>query len=124
EAPGLPEYLRNYAILHRDTWYTGAGMRVTHYVGPNIVQFRLVTDIHNGNGITSTARFGRAWQVKNWNFHGLGSLVYRSAKTNQYYFGISELEQTTRFPAYRPGSSVDVAFEVGVTYPLSEHWVF
>lgn len=124
ETPGLSDPVRDYAILHRDTWYTGAGMRVTHYFGPNIIQFRLVTDVHGGNGVTSTARLGRAWQIRNWNFHGLGSLVYRSAKTNQYYFGISELEQTERFPVYNAGSSVDASFEVGATYPLSEHWVF
>lgn len=124
ETPGLSEPVRNHAILHRDTWHAGTGMRVTHYFGPNIVQFRLITDVHDGNGVISTARLGRAWQVRNWNFHGLGSLIYRSAKTNQYLFGVSELEQTERFPVYQPGSSVDASFEMGVTYPLSEHWVF
>lgn len=124
KGPGLSERGRNIAILNRDTWYTGAGMRVTHLLGANVLQFRLVTDVHDGNGITSTARLGRAWQVRNWNFHGLASLAFRSAKTNQYLYGVSDLEQTERFPTYRPGSSVDASFELGVTYPLSEHWVF
>lgn len=124
ETPGLSERARNYWILNRDTWYVGAGARVTRYIGDNIVQLRLVTDIHDSNGFTSTARFGRAWQVKNWNFHGLASLTYRSAETNQYHFGVSELEQTERFPAYSPGSTLETGIEVGVSYPLTQHWVF
>ncbi|HMW73314.1 MAG TPA: MipA/OmpV family protein, partial [Cellvibrionaceae bacterium] len=29
----------------------------------------------------------------------------------------------TRFPAYQTGSSVYLSAEVGVTYPISDHWV-
>ncbi|WP_308364831.1 MULTISPECIES: MipA/OmpV family protein [unclassified Microbulbifer] len=119
----LTESERNESNIDRDTFYAGAGTRITYFFGENIFQFRLVTDIHDGNGIQATARLGRAWQVRNWNLHGIASLTYSSADLNQYQIGINDREKTQWFPAYRPGSSIEASFEAGATYPINEHWV-
>lgn len=118
------EEQRNAEIIDRDTFYNGAGVRVTGYCNDYILQYRLVTDTHSGNGVTSTARLGKSWQIKNWNFHGVISVEYHSATSNRYWLGISATEATSRFPEYDPGSSVSANAELGVTYPVGKDWVF
>lgn len=120
----LTEAQRDSELIDRDTFYSGAGLRLTGYYNDYILQYRLVTDTHGGNGVTSTARLGKSWQVKNWNFHGVFSAQYASATTNRYWYGIGATEATTRFPEYDPGASVEFNAEIGVTYPLGKDWVF
>ncbi|WP_191600249.1 MipA/OmpV family protein [Marinomonas algicola] len=120
----LDENVRNDALQDRNTLYNGAGIRATAHFDDYIFQYRLVTDIHEGSGMTSTARIGRSWQIQNWNVHGVFSLEYSSEETNNYLYGVSEQESTTRFPRYSLGSSLSYSTEVGVTYPLTEHSVF
>lgn len=123
EKPGLTEAERNDAIVDRNTLYMGAGARVTYYFGQNIFQYRLITDVRDGDGFISTARVGRSWQVRNWNFHGIAGLTFTSSDVNQKLIGINAREATGRFPEYRPGSSLEPTFEVGATYPISERIV-
>jgi outer membrane scaffolding protein for murein synthesis (MipA/OmpV family) len=121
---GSPESERDAELIDRNFGFSGSGIRATGYLGEYILQYRLLADAFNDNGVVSTARAGRSWQVKNWNFHAIASLRYDSAKTNQRAFGITPEEATARFDAYTPSSSVSFGAEVGATYPLSEHWVF
>lgn len=111
-------------LMYRDTFYNGAGFRATGYWGNTIFQYRLVTDIHDDNGITSSARIGQSWQLRNWNFHAILSSDYHSQEANQYWFGVSESEATERFPAYTPPEAFSFSAEIGVTYPIAEHWVW
>lgn len=120
----LTEAQRNSELIDQDSFYSGAGIRLTGYYGDYILQYRLVTDTHGGNGVTSTGRLGKSWQVKNWNFHGVVSAEYTSATTNRYWLGVGAAEATTRFPEYDPGASFSFNAEVGVTYPLGKDWVF
>lgn len=120
----LPEDERNLELKKRVYSFRGSGIRVTGYFGNYIFQYRLLVDHFNDTGVISTARLGRSWQVGNWNLHGLGSLRWDSAKTNQEAFGITAEEATTQFPEYRPGAGFSYAAEVGATYPLSQNWVF
>jgi len=120
----LSEAQRNEAILDRDAFYNGAGFRATAYFGNNILQYRLVTDIHDNNGVVSTLRLGRSWQLRNWNLHGVVSADYASAKTSQYLYSVTQNEATARFPEYDVGSTMSYIAEVGLTYPISEHFVF
>lgn len=115
---------RNKQIVERDTFYSGAGMRLTAHIGDHIVQYRLVKDTHAGGGVTGTLRMGQAWQVRHWNIHGIVGAAYQSARANEYWWGIAEEEATARFPAYRPASSVTLEAQVGAAYPPGEHWVF
>lgn len=83
----LDEAGRNAYLLSEDSLYIGAGFRATRYWGDNYVfQYRLVSDYYDDQGIQSSARLGKSWQVRNWNFHVLGSVGYSSATLNRYLF--------------------------------------
>jgi len=115
---------REFLLTTRDSFYNGAGIRLTGYFGNAIFQYRLLSDVHNNKGIISSARLGYSKQIRNWNLHSVVSAVYTSAKTNNYLFGIEPEEATTRYPTYRLGSTFRYAAEVGVTHPITEHIVF
>jgi outer membrane protein len=102
------------------------GGRLTGTLGDNIVQFSLKHDISgNSHGTSVSALVGRNWQVRNWNFHGLVGLSFFDSRINNYYYGINEDEASrTQFTEYRPGSNVNFSAEAGVTYPITENWVF
>ncbi len=120
-----PDPLRENAILGRRSFYNGAGVRFTGYFGNIIFQYRLVTDTHGGNGITSSARLGYSRQVRNWNYHGVISANYTSQETGQYWYGISEEEASMRLEAYDVNSStVNYSAEIGAAYPVRENVVF
>jgi len=103
------------------------GGRLSGYVGNNIVQFSINQDATGDhNGTTASALIGRNWQLRNWNFHGILGVEYISAKLNDYYVGVSE-ESAARLDnldAYKADESVSFSTELGVTYPISEDWVF
>lgn len=102
------------------------GGRLTGYFGDNIFQFSAKHDISgNTNGFAASAVAGRNWQLRNWNFHGMLGLYYYNSSMNQYYYGVSAEEAArTEFTEYKPGGNVNFTAEVGVTYPITEDWVF
>lgn len=103
------------------------GGRLSGYVGNNIVQFSINQDATGDhNGTTASALIGRNWQLRNWNFHGIIGVEYVSAKLNDYYVGVSEESAASwdNLDAYKAGDSVSFSTELGVTYPISEDWVF
>ena len=109
------------------------GGRLTGYLGNNTVQFSVNQDATGDhNGTTVSALIGRNWQVRNWNFHGIVGVEYASAKLNDFYVGVSETRAaSTRFDyldegasSYEAGDSVSFSTEFGVTYPITEDWVF
>lgn len=102
------------------------GARMTGSFDGNIVQFSLSHDISgNSKGTTATALMGRNWQHRNWNFHSLVGLHFADADHTNFYVGITEAEASaTQFSEFRPGASVTFTAEAGVTYPISEDWVF
>ncbi|MEM5506711.1 MipA/OmpV family protein [Shewanella frigidimarina] len=121
----LDEVGRNAYLLSEDSFYIGAGFRATRYWGDSYVfQYRLVSDYYDDQGIHSSARLGKSWQVRNLNFNVLGSVGYSSATLNRYLFGVSKEEATELFPEYHPSSSFSYGMELGVAYPLSESFVF
>lgn len=120
----LDEDERNDALIERDTFYSGAGIRVTAYIEDHVIQYRLITDTHGGNGVVSTLRLGRNWQIRNWNLHSVLGVQYNSASANDYWFGVDANEATERFSEFKGKSSINFSGEVGLTYPISENWVF
>lgn len=112
-------------LLNRESFYNGAGFRLTGYYGNTIFQYRLIDDTHGGNGLTSSARIGHSRQVKNWNLHGFIGADYLSRETGQYWYGVTEQEATTSFASYDIGSSTfTYSAEIGATFPLRENLVF
>lgn len=108
----------------KNTNYVGTGIRATAYFDKYVVQTRLVTDVSDGNGEKATIRVGRSWQLHNFDLHALAGMEYTSAKTNQYFYGITPDEANEVYPAYSPGGGSDFSLELGLTYPLSEHVVW
>jgi outer membrane scaffolding protein for murein synthesis (MipA/OmpV family) len=102
------------------------GGRLTGYLGDNVVQLSLKHDISgNSHGTSASALVGRNWQVRNWNFHSLIGLQFFDSRINDYYYGINDEEASrTPFTQYDPGSNFNATAEIGVTYPISEDWVF
>ncbi|MCL1146408.1 MipA/OmpV family protein [Shewanella marinintestina] len=121
----LSEAGRNNYLMSEESLYIGAGFRATRYWDDHYVfQYRIVSDYFDGQGIQSSARLGKSWQVRNWNFHALASVEYSSSTLNQYLFGVTDEEATELFPAYKPGNSFSYGLELGVAYPISESLVF
>lgn len=121
----LNEAQRNAYLMSEDSFYIGAGFRLTRYWSDDYVfQYRIVTDYYDGQGVQSSARLGKSWQVRNWNFHALGSVEYSSSRLNKYLFGVNSDEATERFPEYQPNGSFSYGLEVGVAYPISQRLVF
>ena len=102
------------------------GGRLSGSWGNNILQFAVNQDATGDhNGTTASVLLGRSWQVRNWNFHGIIGAEYASAKVNDYYAGVSEeTASRTSLDVYEAGGSLNFSSEVGVTYPITEDWVF
>ncbi|MBR9727177.1 MipA/OmpV family protein [Shewanella intestini] len=121
----LDEAERNVYLLSEESIYVGAGIRATRYWDDHYVfQFRAVSDYFDDQGLQSSARFGKSWQVRNWNFHALGSVTYSSAKLNRALFGVTADEATDLFPQYTPDSSLSYGIELGAAYPITSNVVF
>lgn len=102
-----------------------SGPRVTGYLGNYIVQLHALTDISNThNGQVLSAKIARHWQYKNWNFHAIGGLSYRSNKVADYYISVTAEDATEKFPEFYAQAGFVQVYEIGTTYPLSKKWVF
>ncbi|SMF08441.1 Outer membrane scaffolding protein for murein synthesis, MipA/OmpV family [Alteromonadaceae bacterium Bs31] len=121
--PEDDEDTRNKKLYNRNSFYLGTGLRISHYLDEYVIQYRLVTDTLDDNGVISTLRLGRGWQYRNWNFHCILSAQYTSAKTNNYWFGVEQWQATERYPAFSPDSSLSYSAQFGLAKPLSEKWV-
>lgn len=120
----LSEEQRDRYLLTRDTLYSGAGIRATMYLDDYVTQFRLVSDIYDDAGFTGTVRLGRSWLYRNWNVHSIVSAEYNSSSTNNYLYGVSEEEATTRFPEFSSSGGFSYAAEVGASYPVSRNLIY
>ncbi len=102
-----------------------AGMRSTWYSGKYILQAHALTDLsQTHNGQVYSLKIARHWQYKNWNFHAIESLSYRSRRVANYYYSIQPYEVTSEYAAYSADAGFTNAVELGVTYPISQKWVF
>jgi outer membrane scaffolding protein for murein synthesis (MipA/OmpV family) len=102
------------------------GGRLTGYYGKNILQFSVKHDVSSkSKGTVASAVIGRNWQFRNWNFHGLAGLNFRDAKYNDYFYGVSASEaNNSDFIEYDGKATVTFNSSIGVTYPISESWIF
>ena len=121
--PEDDEETKNKKLYNRNSFYLGTGLRVSRYIDEYVIQYRLVTDTLDGNGVISTLRVGRGWQYRNWNYHCIISAQYTSAKTNQYWFGVEDWQATERYPAFSPDATISYSAQLGIAKPLSEKWV-
>ncbi|OBT16811.1 structural protein MipA [Vibrio sp. UCD-FRSSP16_10] len=121
----LNEEQRDAYLMGDEDYFIGAGLRATRYWGDNYVfQLRAVSDYKDNMGFQSTARLGKSWQVKNWDLHALGSVIYSSSKLVRNVYGVSSEEATTQFHQYEPDDAFSYSFELGAAYPISQNVVF
>lgn len=101
------------------------GSRATGYYGNYIVQLQVGKDIgETHDGTIAQIEAGRSWQLRNWNLHTLFGYRYHSKEVVNYYLGIAEDESSAILPTYRGKVGAYYSAEVGLTYPLTEHWIF
>lgn len=119
------EISEDYRGLNRRRVDFMSGPRATTYFGNYILQLHALTDISDThNGELYSLKLARHWQYRNWTFHGIVGATYRSREINNYYFAIDESEASDMYPVFVASSAISYVAEVGVTYPLSEKWVF
>jgi len=103
-----------------------AGLRVTGFSGPFIVEFEALidaTDNHDGSLLTGS--IARQYLVRNWNLHWLVGARYQSAETTNFLFGVSAEEaEAGVFQEYEAGAGVTYVTEFGATLPLTKYFVF
>lgn len=116
---------REYRGLNARHYDFMAGVRATGYFEDYILQLHALSDISDThNGELYSIKAARHWQYGNWTAHGILGATYRSQHINDYYFSIDPTETSAQFPVYQAASSVSYIAELGLTYPLSERWVF
>lgn len=101
------------------------GVRATGYVGNYIFQLHALTDIsevHNGQVLS--IKMAQHWQYKNWNFHAIGGVSYRSERVANYYLSVQPEDANEKFPEFQAHAGFTQTAEFGATYPISQKWVF
>lgn len=76
--------------------------------------------IHKGSEIR--LGYGYDWRAGRLHLRPSLTLAARSAKLNNYYYGVRAEEATAARPAYDPGAGVDRWFSLYAAYDLTESW--
>ncbi len=74
------------------------------------------------NGSEVRAGYGYLWRGQRWDVQPVLSLEWRSAKLNDYYFGVESYEATAERAAYAAGSGLDVTAGLYARYRFLQHW--
>lgn len=116
---------RDYRGLKKRRYDFMSGARATVYLGNYIIQAHTLGDISNTHhGELYSLKLARHWKYRNWTLHGIVGATYRSQQINDYYYSVEAGEASARFPRYEAPSSMAYFTELGLTYPISEKWVF
>ncbi len=101
------------------------GVRSNHYFGDNQVQLELLRDVGGEHeGVVAAAQFGRKFQYRNWNLHGLAGVRYFSKRVIQHYFNVSDEESSATLTAYKADDGFLPTLQIGATLPINEKWIF
>lgn len=101
------------------------GVRATGFYGKDIFQFELKRASNDDfTGFQASALAGTSWQYRNLNTHLVVGLHHSSEEINNYYWGVNSVEASDEFEQYKAGASTSFSTELGITYPISESWVF
>lgn len=101
------------------------GIRATGYFANDIIQFEVREELTNKHGgFTTSLLAGRSWQLRNTNTHAILGLHHSSSEVVDYYWGVNQSEASSTFNQYTAGASTGLSAEFGITYPLTENWVF
>jgi|GEM_PF-644798 len=100
------------------------GVRATGYIDNYILQLHALTDISDvHNGQVLSIKMAQHWQYKNWNFHAIAGVSYRSERVANYYYSVQPEDANEKFPEFEANAGFTQTAEFGATYPISQKWV-
>jgi outer membrane protein len=77
---------------------------------------------HVHGGIEARLGYSYDWTRARWTLRPSAFLAFRSAKLNDYYYGVQPEEALPTRPAYAPGSGLNAWLGLYASYQLSEGW--
>ena len=115
----------DFASLRKREHASTIGIRATGFYDKDIFQFEIKRARNDHfRGLQASILAGTSWQYRNLNTHMVVGLHHSSEDINDYYWGVNSQEANDDFEEYKAGASTTFSTEVGVTYPISESWVF
>jgi len=114
------------------------GVRATGNFEQFTLQFEVAPYSFNpeyDDGLYASLWLSKQWQIKNWAFSGSVGAQYRSKEIISYYYELDGHQATdygfpdyntalSGFNDYKADSGVNITTQLGMSYPLSEHWLF
>jgi len=101
------------------------GFRRSRFFGSTVLQTELVSNLSSSHlGFIGTVKLGHQKQIRNWTLHGLLGVRYLSSDVVDQYFGVSRNEMGGQFNEHRGSDGIISTVQVGISYPLSEKFVF
>ena len=83
----------------------------------------LVQDIgKTSRGREASLGYSYGWRSGPWSLQPSVRVAFRSAKLNNYYYGVLPSEATADRPAYAPGAGVNSQIGLYASYDLSQRW--
>ncbi|HEY0332442.1 MAG TPA: MipA/OmpV family protein [Stenotrophomonas sp.] len=116
----IPEELEGMKTRNSEA---DAGARYFWKRGPHEWDVSLRQDISStSHGTELRASYGYLWKNDRWTLQPVVSANWRSAKLNDYYFGVADWEQRPDRLAYSAGSGLDLRAGLYARYRILEHW--
>lgn len=122
---GYPEDETPDILQGMETRNSEADIGARYYVKRNdhALDLSVRQDISgSSNGTEVRAAYGHTWRGDRWALQPVISVGWRSAKLNDYYFGVEDYEVTAERSAYSAGSGVDVTAGLYGRYRILQNW--
>jgi outer membrane protein len=82
--------------------------------------------VHDSNsthqGTEARLGYAKEWRAGALSWRPTLNVAWRSAKLNDYYYGVKASEATATRPAYEPGAGLEARAGLHATYEVSRHW--
>ena len=83
----------------------------------------VVHDVNSTHqGTEARLGYSKDWRSGAWTWRPSLSVAWRTAKLNNYYYGVKASEATGTRAAYEPGAGLEARVGLQTTYALSRHW--
>lgn len=114
--------LQQVAVPERD-YAVEAGLEVLTdgaWGSLQLAAYQDISGVHNGHELY--ARFAYGFRAQKWFFEPSVGFSYKSAKRNDYYWGVDVAESVPGLAVYGAGSGIDVEARILASYRLGRHW--
>jgi len=87
------------------------------------IKAELLHDVNSTHqGTEARLGYSKEWRSGALTWRPSLSVAWRSAKLNDYYYGVKTSEATTTRAAYEPGAGLEARIGLQATYKVSRHW--